>query len=288
MTICTDIKTSGYWTFLSSNISQERQSQLNFANITNYPDFNFTISSFIDFVTIFAAKYRNVSTQMTDFLSPEMDSPARFIDLMTRLLIQKYNNELYDMTNHKLEDVVISCTFNSSDCLFNHQFKDRHYNLNCFTFNSVGNESVESVMSGLDLILYKNASTVQGSRQGVDSFTAIIHDPEEEPFLERDGMYFETGHLTTVKVKRNKMNRVNTTQNKCNDTSSESIDKCMRNCIFSKCIFKRYPCHLFNPITKPNVSDGQLKFSGFEIEYCFFAAMYAAGIDPLTIKFLQV
>ena len=290
MTICTDIKTSGYWTYLSGNISQERQSQLTFVNHSDLPNFNFSISSYIEFVTLLQTKYRNVSTHNTAFLSPEMDSPTRFTDAMTRLLIMNYNNKLYQMTNHALEDVVISCTFNSEDCRFTNRFRPKHYNgnLNCFTFNFNANESVKSVLTGLDLTLFKNSSTVQGSRQGVDAFVAIIHDPKAEPFIERDGIYLERGRLTTVKIKRNKMERVNMTPNQCNETSSEPLEECMRRCIFYKCIVKWDPCYLFDPFATQNDSDWNKNFSGFEIQYCFFAAMYAAGIDPMTFKFFKV
>ena len=101
-------------------------------------------------------------------------------------------------------------------------------------------------------------------------------------------MYVETGHLTSITVRRHRMSRESTRDDVCDKNSSMTKDQCMTRCIYSECVVKRDPCFMFNPHLAKKETDGQRVFSGFDVTYCYFAAMYAVGMEPMNVHFFQV
>ena len=119
--------------------------------------------------------------------------------------------------------------------------------MSCFTFNYHGNETILSPEAGLQLTLFKNSSERRLNSYGTDTFRVAIHQPKMKPHVIRDGVYFETGRETIIRVESSKMVRESYTNNLCNSSRNYSRDLCLYNCFFDKCLRQYNTCKIFCP-----------------------------------------
>ena len=157
----------------------------------------------------------------------------------------------------------------------------------CFTFNHDGNEKLFSSRAGLQLTLFKNTSQMRGSGQGSDSFRVVIHEPHTTPHVLRDGVLFDTGKETRIKVLRSYMTRENSTGAPCNETIGYSKDECFWQCLEQECIAKHNMCELFLP-SSFNESKANTSLTGMDADFCYMAALNANGVDALKLSLYRV
>ena len=159
------------------------------------------------------------------------------LSTLDRSFIKKFNQRLHDKTRHELGEFLSSCTFDfNDDCLTEDRFNSHYGFQDCFTFNPNGQESISSPRVGLRMTVYKNSSEMILAADGTDAFLAAVHHPLTPPSIIGDGIFFEPGRSTTIRVRRHKKRRESFPTDPCRDEIEYSQEDCFRKCILEKCV----------------------------------------------------
>ena len=108
------------------------------------------------------------------------------------------------------------------------------------------------------------------------------------PAIEKEGILFESGKFTTIRVRRSRMKRVNTKEEPCNGTFDYTKDQCLKKCVTEKCVSLHKDCDLFSPWNEIQAEDWKRKLTGFDMDFCFIAKLYSLGVDPLDMLLFEV
>ena len=68
-------------------------------------------------------------------------------------------------------------------------------------------------------VLYMDSSETSGLPYGTKAFRVVVHDHDKPPSIERNGILFEPGKSTTIRVRRYRTNLVNTREAPCHDSA---------------------------------------------------------------------
>ena len=287
ITICQDFKTSGYQTYVDQYISLEEANKLNetLFNVRQFGNTTITVKSYTNMYAYINGGMMKkwFEEHSPDYASPQMTSATTTINYMHRILFKKYNGELFKLTSYDLLDSIVACTFNLvHDCLNDSEIEVRNAHLLCFTFNGDGSKHVGSANAGLEIVLRKSLNETDGTVDGTDSFVVFIHEPKKPPNVGRDEIYLKPGHFTKIRVTRHLKTRQNHTADPCEQYSRE---RCLQKCIIDKCIMTQNNCQIFdeseNKTQVPNLT-------GFDIDVCVMASLYAYGIDVKDINPFKV
>ena len=229
---------------------------------------------------------KDFKEELSDFTSENVSESLSLVDSMQRMFIKNVNKDIYDQTSYNFNEVMVSCTINyGDDCKQESRFTENHDVLSCFTFNHNGNESFVSSNSRFQLTLFKNASYghARVDKDVTDSFRAVVHEPGTSPRIFQDGIYFETGKLTTIKVERARFTRENYTKSPCNESYSYFKEDCMLDCLTQKCLGEK--CKLFLYF---NDSGADTNITGLDEDLCYMSALYMNGVYPEKLRLFQV
>ena len=293
VTVCTSQKLSGFDVY-SKNISENQVKKFisNLRNFTAYANTSYSPKEYGDLIAMTKTKRFSTLTQnqefFQDFLSPKVSKAWGLKAIMSERFIKNVNSELHNMTQFDPLEILASCTFNIiEDCRNENRFIRSSTHPNCFTFNAHGNEQVNFAISGLEMVLFMNSSETESTTSGMKAFTVVIHPPRQPPFIERDGILFETGRSTTIRVKRFQLNRVHTTDKPCNTSLDYSKTLCIQQCVMARCVGRQKLCDLY---TEENVAEDQLEgnHTGYEFDLCYLSGLYIAGINATGLKLFQV
>ena len=291
VTVCTDQKQSGYNSYVSETMPKsERHAMLSALDVTTFGNYTFTPLEYSKFLALFGTtlfrKFMVTQSRFLEFLNPKASQLIPMSATLNRRFLKNANRKLYDMTNFNKEEVLTSCIFNlNQECLDG--FVEYHTRDSCFSFNTNGSEKVNTALAGLEVTLHMDLSESIGTAFGTRAFTVDIHEPGLPPQLDLDGIPFETGRLTTVRVKRHIMNRISTQDSPCNDSEGYSKEVCIHECVVQKCLAPQATCALFvlEQITKEQL---ERNITGFETDLCYLSAGYSYGADASENKIYQV
>ena len=251
-----------------------------------------------------SASPNNTPFEMTEIIAVGMSSVSarnysesfspiltkfRVYSSMMRQFFKRVNPRLFEMTTHKLADVLISCKFKlREDCGQNQMFAENHDALSCFTFNQNGTEVLNSAEETLEMTLFRNASEVSGSYDGTDSFFVVIHEPNKAPSVQTEGIPFHTGRSTTIRVERTKMNLENTAKHPCRMEQGYTKEQCLYHCVGQQCVERHDGCHLFSPPSTESRMKNETTVSESDLNFCIGAALYSQGIERKDLEIDEV